>query len=65
MFGFIKYMWKEYRKQSRIEVLKNKLQEMVSDVKLKGVDMRSKYGNPSAVFARTKWEIYQIKRGLK
>jgi len=66
MFGFIKYIWKEYKKSLKLKVLNDKLNNMMSDSKiLHAKDMQTKYGNPSAMFARTQWEIYQIKKGLK
>jgi hypothetical protein len=65
MIGFIKYIWENYRKHAELQKLQHRADEMVSDIKKLGKDkLIEKYGNPSAAWARLKWDIYRAKHGI-
>tara|TARA_Y100000310_G_C20604790_1_gene774946 strand:+ start:1220 stop:1444 length:225 start_codon:yes stop_codon:yes gene_type:complete len=63
MFGFIKYMWKEYQKHRKVMKVQRKInnimEELNKDPKL------SKYPNPKKMWMNLRWEMFLAKRGFK
>lgn len=56
-------MYQEYKKQQRINQINQKILTMYEDMRsMSGTDFKSKYGNPSKVWADLKWQLYLAKK---
>ena len=63
MFGFIKYVWKNYQRQRKLDYWYKQGENMIRDMKIMPTkDFKDKYGNPSKRFVEIKWEIIKLKR---
>ena len=58
-------MWEDYKRQQRILKAQNNMDSMIKEMKtMTSKQMEDKWKNPSATFARLKWEIHMAKNDI-
>lgn len=63
--AFVQWQYSEFKKQAEIKKCQDKLEEMANDLKrLNKDEFKAKYGNPSKVWAETKWALYKARKGI-
>lgn len=62
---FLAWQYGEFKKQKAIKACQEKLEAMHNDLKtLNKKQFKEKYGDPSKVWAETKWALYKAKKGI-
>jgi hypothetical protein len=62
---FLKYVWKQYKRDTRIRKAQAETDVMIKQMKtMTGKEMEAKWGNPSAVFARLQWKLHCAKNDI-
>ena len=65
MIKFLKYLWKNYRKEQKILALVQKSEDMIGDLKnLTRKDFIIRYGAPQRAFTLIKWELHKVRNNI-
>lgn len=63
--NFIKYLYRDFKKQANIKSCRDNIENMMSDMKkLPEKVFISKYGRPQRIFAKMKWKLYKVKNDI-